>query len=90
MNADYLIENGNVTIRLAGRVDSANAAQVEQRITEIREKAPGAPVVLDCADLTYISSAGLRVILRLLLAQHVLHRVVHGVCHVADLIQLGL
>ena len=52
------------TVALSGRIDSANAAQTEQSImAEIAGKGD-ADVVLDASDLEYISSAGLRVILR--------------------------
>ena len=51
-------------ITLSGRIDSQNAAAVE---AEIMRKLPpeGAPVVLDAEHLEYISSAGLRVLLRI-------------------------
>ena len=53
-----------MTIELKGRIDSGNASQVEQ---EIQDRLGGdtAGLVLDAEKLEYISSAGLRVILRL-------------------------
>lgn len=54
-----------LTIKLSGHVDSVNAADVENEITALREKNPAQSVILDCDALEYISSAGLRVILRL-------------------------
>ena len=54
-----------MTIQLNGRIDSNNAASVEQEILSRLAGKAAAPVVLDAADLEYISSAGLRVILRL-------------------------
>ena len=54
-----------ITISLSGRIDSNNAAAVEQDITEKLASAENAAVVLDAENLEYISSAGLRVILRL-------------------------
>ena len=54
-----------MTIQLKGRIDSNNAAQVEQAIlAQLAGQTSGA-VTLDAAELEYISSAGLRVILRL-------------------------
>lgn len=47
-----------------GRIDSANAAETEKEITEKLAAAHSA-VVLDLEALNYISSAGLRVVLRL-------------------------
>ena len=57
--------NGKLTIALSGHVDSANAPQIEKEIGELRDRHPHEELVLDMEDLEYISSAGLRVILRL-------------------------
>ena len=54
-----------MTIELKGRIDSNNAAAVERDILAQLEGKGGETVVLDAAGLDYISSAGLRVILRL-------------------------
>ena len=56
--------DGVLTIFLAGRIDSANAAEAEKEITGIRSANPSKTLLLDFGDLSYISSAGLRVILR--------------------------
>ena len=52
-------------IKLNGRVDSNNAAQIEKEIMEQLTGRSGEPVELDAAALEYISSAGLRVLLRI-------------------------
>ncbi len=52
-------------IRLSGRIDSNNASEVEKDILARLEGEQGPALVLDASDLSYISSAGLRVILRL-------------------------
>ncbi len=52
-------------IGLKGHIDSNNAADVEKEITEARKEQDGLPLVIDCSDLVYLSSAGLRIILRL-------------------------
>ena len=54
-----------VTIALNGRIDSGNAAEVERKILSELEGKDGAAVVLDADELRYISSAGLRVLLRI-------------------------
>ena len=54
-----------MTIKLNGRIDSNNAAQVEKEITEQLAGQAGAPLELDAGKLEYISSAGLRVLLRI-------------------------
>lgn len=58
-------ENGILTIYLEGSVDSNNAEQVGASIDEIRNANPCDSLVLDLDNLKYISSAGLRQILRL-------------------------
>ena len=52
-------------IDLEGRVDASNAAEVEEQLQAIRRENPGLPTVIDAENLAYISSAGLRVLLRL-------------------------
>ena len=59
-----LNEEEAVIIKLKGRIDSNNAADVEKEIHEQLAEAGGKEVILDMASLEYISSAGLRVILR--------------------------
>jgi len=51
-------------IELNGRIDSNNAPQIEKTVLEQLEGQDGAPVVIDAGSLEYISSAGLRVLLR--------------------------
>ncbi|MBR1842333.1 MAG: phosphotransferase [Oscillospiraceae bacterium] len=57
------LENGRATIYLIGNVDSSNAAAVEAEVNEAKGDAKS--VTVDCDRLNYISSAGLRIILRL-------------------------
>ena len=52
-------------IELKGKIDSGNAASVEKSVLEQLSGHEGETVVLDFSALDYISSAGLRVILRL-------------------------
>ncbi len=58
-------ENGILTITLSGHIDSGNAAKLEREIAALREEKPHTGLVLDLQDVSYISSAGLRVVLRL-------------------------
>ena len=58
-------ENDKLTIALTGHIDSANAPQMETEINELCTQNPHKELALDMEDLEYISSAGLRVILRL-------------------------
>ena len=52
-------------ISLEGRIDASNAADVEKEINEIRKANEGMHTVLDADNLEYVSSAGLRIMLRL-------------------------
>ena len=63
MNSKF--ENDQLTIFLQGRIDSANAAQIETELTELIARNPTGSLVIDVEDLAYISSAGLRIVLRL-------------------------
>ncbi|MBR6334952.1 MAG: phosphotransferase, partial [Clostridia bacterium] len=51
-------------VKLNGRIDSSNAAEKEQQINSLIGSYTG-EILLDAAELEYISSAGLRIILRL-------------------------
>ena len=52
-------------LQLNGRIDSSNAAPVEEELLEKLKDCKTPSVALDAENLEYISSAGLRVILRL-------------------------
>ena len=64
-NVNYKADGNALTIRLSGHIDSANAGAVEEAIAAARSGGAYADVTVDCSELKYISSAGLRVILRL-------------------------
>ncbi len=59
------LENGILILSPEGHVDASNASAFEADIRSAREQLPAEAVVLDCDRLDYMSSAGLRVILRL-------------------------
>lgn len=61
----FLTNDNLLTLWLTGRIDSANASEVEKEIEQIRADNPAEGLVLDLEELDYISSAGLRIILRL-------------------------
>lgn len=54
-------EKNKIIIAVIGRVDSVTAAEFEKKVTEILHKKR--TIILDCAGLEYISSAGLRALL---------------------------
>lgn len=58
------LKDNTLTLYLEGRIDSNNAAQAEQEAMAAVAGAPGAELVLDAEKLEYISSAGLRVLMK--------------------------
>ena len=58
-------ENGKLIIALTGRIDSSNSEDVRAQIRALRSAHPCTSVELDCDQLEYVTSAGLRVILGL-------------------------
>ena len=62
---EYRTDKDILYIALEGRIDASNSAEVENEINEIRKSHQGMHTVLDADNLEYISSAGLRIMLRL-------------------------
>lgn len=62
---DYRNDEDMIVIFLKGHVDSGNAADVEAEIREACGDVSGRRIMIDAEELEYISSAGLRIILRL-------------------------
>ncbi len=54
-----------LVIHLSGRIDSGNATDVENEIAGSLGLAAGKEITVDAEDLEYISSAGLRILLRI-------------------------
>ena len=65
MNVTYRIDKDILYIALEGRIDASNAAAAEEQIFNVKNANPDKHTVIDADNLEYISSAGLRVILRL-------------------------
>ena len=65
MNVTYRIDKDILYVAIEGRVDASNAAEAETSIFNIKRENPGKHTVIDADKLEYVSSAGLRVILRL-------------------------
>ena len=58
--------NNNVlTLFLEGEIDSLKAPEFEDEINLMRKKYPAETIILDCFRLEYITSAGLRMIMRI-------------------------
>lgn len=63
---EYKAENNILSLIFPERIDTSNANDAEKEINELIESHDPENVVVDAAGLEYISSAGLRVILRLI------------------------
>ncbi|MBQ9438851.1 MAG: STAS domain-containing protein [Lachnospiraceae bacterium] len=59
------IENGVLTIYLEGRISSQNVHDLGKEIENILADCPGDKVVFEASALSYISSAGLRLLISL-------------------------
>ncbi len=62
---DYKFEENVLTLYLEERIDSHNADNTELNAQEILNKYPNSNIVIDCKNLLYIASAGLRVLLKI-------------------------
>ncbi len=59
------LENGKIIVYLPARIDGTNSDEVKKELEQMIEKGEHSALILDADALTYISSAGLRVILAL-------------------------
>ena len=57
-------ENGTTTAYLIGRLDTPASLEIAPQMNALAEEA-GGTVILDCSELTYISSSGLRIFITL-------------------------
>ena len=65
MNVTYRTDKNILYIALEGRIDASNAAVAEEMIFNAKSENAGKNTVIDADALEYISSAGLRIILKL-------------------------
>ena len=61
----YTVENETLVVFLEGELNSYNSEDVEKELEMIVKKSSFKAIVLDLENLNYISSAGLRIIVRL-------------------------
>ena len=59
------LKNNTLTLFLEGRLDSNNAGKIEAELIEAVSQNPGSKIQVDVEKLDYISSAGLRVLLKI-------------------------
>jgi anti-sigma B factor antagonist len=61
MKIDFIKENGVLNVQLEGRLDTLTSSELDNFF---RDNLVGVnEVIIDCANLVYVSSAGLRVLL---------------------------
>ena len=65
MNITYRVDKNILYIAIEGRIDASNASSAEEQINNIKKDTPSMHTVIDADKLEYISSAGLRLVLRL-------------------------
>lgn len=65
MNVKIEEIDGNIVAILEGSLDTAAAAETEKAMSPLND-VEGKDIVIDCTDLAYISSAGLRIFLGIL------------------------
>ena len=61
MNINFNKDNGKLTVALEGRLDTTTAPELESFFVKNYEGTDS--LIIDCEKLSYISSAGLRVLL---------------------------
>ncbi len=69
LQIEQKLENGKMLLQLIGRVDTTTAPRLEEIIVDCEKDI--SEMIMDMAQLEYISSAGLRVILK---AQKMMNR----------------
>lgn len=66
MTTDIKNTDNSTIVTISGRVDSITAPQLDAVIPEICPDGSTGPITVDCSDMEYISSAGLRSMIVLL------------------------
>ena len=64
MEVNIVRGNSEITAFLKGRLDTPASLEIAPEMNALAEEAAGT-IVLDCTELTYISSSGLRIFLTL-------------------------
>lgn len=64
MEVEIEKQNDVVTVFLKGRLDTLASQEVSQQLEGLSENASGT-IIMDCTEMSYISSSGLRIFLTL-------------------------
>ena len=87
MNIGYFCKNGILTVSIEGRVDSVTAPQAGSELNRIFAENEHTEAVIDADKLEYISSAGLRVILKLRKSEPAL-KIINASIEVYDIFEM--
>lgn len=82
-----IFNNDTLTVRLTGRVDSANAVSVGKKILRAIDEHNAEKVIIDAEELKYISNAGMKAILKVKKAKPDL-QIVNASCDVYELLDM--
>ena len=63
MEVNILDQNNEKIVVIAGRVDTVTSSDLETTVSQVWNQ-PSVTLVFDCAQMEYISSSGLRVVLK--------------------------
>ena len=63
MEVKILEQNNEIIAAIAGRVDTVTSSDLETAVNKVWDK-PSVTLVFDCSQMEYISSSGLRVVLK--------------------------
>jgi len=80
-------QDDQLTVEISGRIDSGNAGDVEEEIGRLTHDYEGPELIVDVKDLDYISSAGLRILLRLL-KKHKKLRIVNASTEIYEILEM--
>lgn len=84
-------QNDRLVVTLNGELDNTASRDAKKVLDPLTEQ-EGHDVVIDCADLSYISSSGLRLLLNIYKHQHAIGRrsiLTHINDHVRDVFDVG-
>ena len=80
-------QDGQLTIELSGRIDSGNASRIEEEVFAAVGDYMGSRLMVDVENLEYISSAGLRILLRLL-KKHRKLRIINASSDIYEILEM--
>ena len=80
-------QDDQLTVEISGRIDSGNAGDVEEELGRLTQDYEGPELIVDVKDLDYISSAGLRILLRLL-KKHKKLRIVNASTEIYEILEM--